>query len=152
MRRKEKEITDQSAIEEIIHSALVCRLALSENDQPYIVPLSFGYQDHTLYFHGSSEGKKIEIINKNPNVCFEFDVSTEILKAEKACQWGMRYKSIIGFGRAVIVENIKEKQKALSVIMNQYSDDQFQIDEDAIRETAVIKVDIQSMTGKESGQ
>ncbi|MBU3931589.1 MAG: pyridoxamine 5'-phosphate oxidase family protein [Proteobacteria bacterium] len=151
MRRSEKEITDQSVIEEIIHGALVCRLALSESDQPHIVPLCFGYQDYTLYFHSASEGKKVDIIKKNPNVCFEFDINTEIVKAEKACQWGMRYKSIIGFGRAVIVENIKEKEKAISIIMNQYSNEQFQFDEDAIRETTVIKVDIDSMSGKESG-
>ncbi len=151
MRRSEKEITDQSTLEEIIKSDLVCRLALSENDQPYIVPLCFGYHDTTLYFHSAPKGKKLDMLKMNPNVCFEFDINTEIVKADKACQWGMQYGSVIGFGQAVIVENIKEKEKAISIIMNQYSDDQHHFSEDALRKTTVIKVNIQSMSGKKSG-
>jgi nitroimidazol reductase NimA-like FMN-containing flavoprotein (pyridoxamine 5'-phosphate oxidase superfamily) len=142
MRRSEKEITDKSAIEAIINASLVCRLALSDGDQPYIVPLSFGYQDRTLYFHSALEGKKIDIIKINNRICFEFDVNTEIIEAEKACKWGMKYQSVIGFGRAVLVENIQEKQKALSIIMNHYSDQNFQFPDKVIKKTA--------MTGKHS--
>ena len=150
MRRSDKEITDESAIEAIINASLVCRLALSDGDQPYIVPLSFGYQDRTLYFHSALEGKKIDIIKINNRVCFEFDVNTEIIKAEKACKWGMKYQSVIGFGRAVLVENIQEKQKALNIIMNHYSDRNFQFPDKAIEKIAVIKIEIESMTGKHS--
>ena len=74
MRRREKEITDESTLESIILASLVCRLALSDGNQPYIVPLCFGYQDKTLYFHSALEGKKIDIIKHNQNVCFEFDL------------------------------------------------------------------------------
>ena len=150
MRRSEKEITDKSAIEAIINTSLVCRLALSDGDQPYIVPLSFGYQDRTLYFHSALEGKKIDIIKINNRICFEFDVNTEIIEAEKACKWGMKYQSVIGFGRAVLVENIQEKQKALNIIMNHYSNRTFQFPDKAIEKIAVIKIEIESMTGKHS--
>ena len=150
MRRSEKEITDESAIEAIINASLVCRLALSDQDQPYIVPLSFGYQDRTLYFHSALEGKKIDILRKNNRICFEFDVNTEIIEAEKACKWGMKYQSVIGFGKAVLVENIQEKQKALNIIMNHYSDRNFQFPDKAIEKIAVIKIKIESMTGKHS--
>ena len=95
MRRSEKEITDKLAIEKIINASLVCRLALSDGNQPYIVPLCFGYQDRTLYFHSALEGKKIDILKKNKRTCFEFDVNSEIIKAEKACKWGMKYQSVI---------------------------------------------------------
>lgn len=150
MRRSEKEITDQSAIEAIIHASLVCRLALSDGDQPYIVPLSFGYQAKTLYFHSALEGKKIDIIKRNNRVCFEFDVNTEIKEAEKACKWGMKYQSVIGFGKAVLVENIAEKKKALNIIMNHYSDQKFQLPDEAIKKIAIIKIEIDKMTGKHS--
>jgi len=150
MRRSEKEITDQSAIEAIINASLVCRLALSDGDQPYIVPLSFGYQDKTLYFHSALEGKKIDIIKINNRICFEFDLNTEIIEAEKACKWGIKYQSVIGFGKAVLVHNIEEKQKALSIIMSQYSDRNFQFPDKAIKKTQVIKIEIEKMTGKHS--
>lgn len=150
MRRSEKEITDESAIEAIINSSIVCRLALSDGDQPYIVPLSFGYQDRILYFHSALEGKKIDIIKKNNRICFEFDVNTEIIEAEKACKWGLKYQSVIGFGKAVFVEDFEEKQKALSIIISQYSNRNFQFPDKAIKKTVIIKIEIESMTGKHS--
>jgi len=150
MRRKEKEITEASAIEAIIKKSLVCRLALSDDNFPYIVPLCFGYRDRVLYFHGSLKGKKIDIIRKNQKVCFEFDINTEIVKAEDACHWSMKYQSVIGFGKAVLLEDLDEKRKALDIIMSQYSDGTFQFDDAILKKTLVIKVEIESMTGKQS--
>ena len=150
MRRKEKEITEASAIEAIIKKSLVCRLALSDGNFPYIVPLCFGYRDKVLYFHGSLKGKKIDIIRKNQNICFEFDINTEIVKAEDACHWSMKYKSVIGFGKAVLLEDLDEKRKALNIIMSQYSDRTFQFNDATLKGTVVIKVEIESMTGKQS--
>jgi nitroimidazol reductase NimA-like FMN-containing flavoprotein (pyridoxamine 5'-phosphate oxidase superfamily) len=150
MRKKEKEITDESAIEAIIAKSLVFRLALSDDNKPYMVPLSFGYKDKVLYFHGPQTGKKIDIIKKNPKVCFEFDADTEIVKAEDACRWTMRYRSVIGFGSAVLLEDTEEKRKALNIIMSQYSDGAFRLDDAALQKAAVIKVEIESMTGKQS--
>lgn len=150
MRRSEKEITDELAVEAIIHASLVCRLALSDGNQPYIVPLCFGYQDRTLYFHSALEGKKIDLLQKNNRTCFEFDINSEIIKADKACKWGMKYQSVIGFGRAVLVENIEEKQKGLNIIMNHYSDRNWQFPDKAIEKIAVIKIEIEKMTGKHS--
>lgn len=150
MRRKEKEITEASAIEAIIKKSLVCRLALSDDNSPYIVPLSFGYRDRVLYFHGPLKGKKIDIIRKNQNICFEFDINTEIVKAEDACHWSMKYQSVIGFGKAVLLEDLDEKRKALDIIMSQYSDRTFQFNDVTLKKIVVIKVEIESMTGKQS--
>lgn len=151
MRRKEKEITKKSAIEAVIYKALVCRIGLSNNNIPYIVPLCFGYQDDTIYVHGSLKGQKINILKMNQNVCFEFDINTEIVEAENACEWGMKYQSVVGFGKASFIDDPEHKRKALNIIMNQYSDRQFQFSENAINGTVVIKIEITSMTGKQSG-
>ena len=59
MRRKEKEITDIKSIEEIINKAKVCRLALSLDDTPYVVPVCFGYNGETIYIHSAKEGQNI---------------------------------------------------------------------------------------------
>jgi len=150
MRRKEKEITEASAIEAIIKKSLVCRLALSDDNFPYIVPLCFGYRDRVLYFHGSLKGKKIDIIRKNQKVCFEFDINTEIVKAEDACHWSMKYRSVIGFGKAVLLKDLDEKRKALNIIMSQYSDRTFQFNDAILEKTGVIKVEIESIAGKQS--
>jgi len=150
MLRKDQEITEQSAIESVIRASLVCRLALSDKDRPYIVPLCFGYEDNTLYFHSGVKGRKLEILGKNPNVCFEFEVNVGVLKAEEACSWNMQYQSVIGFGKASFLEDIEEKQKAVGIIVRQYSDKTLQLPDATLRKTIVIKVPIDSMTGKRS--
>ena len=74
-------------IEAIIHKATVCRLGMLDGDTPYIVPLCFGYRDNTLYFHGSMQSRKVELIQKHPRVCFEFDILTEPISAPNPCDW-----------------------------------------------------------------
>lgn len=151
MRRKDKQINDIVTIENIIRKASVCRLALSDDDRPYIVPLCFGYENKTLYFHSTREGKKLDILRKNNNVCFEVDIDHELVKAEEACNWGMRYQSVIGFGKAAFIDEIKAKCDALDVIMQNYSDGSSEYPVEAIRRIIIIKVEVESMTGKKSG-
>ncbi|HID03925.1 MAG TPA: pyridoxamine 5'-phosphate oxidase family protein [Desulfobacterales bacterium] len=150
MRKKEKEITNKDEIIAIITKAKVCRLAMLDGNRPYIVPLSFGYHDNALYFHGSLKGKKIDLIQENPNICFEFDHLIETVESDKACSWSMKFQSIIGFGKAYLLDGTEEKRKALSIIMAQYSNQQFDFPEKMLQATAVIKVTIESMTGKQS--
>ncbi len=151
MRRKEKEINDIKALSEIIGSAQVCRLGISDGTSPYIVPLCFGYKDSILYFHSAAEGKKTALLKKNPNVCFEFDHNVEVIRAEKPCKWGMQYQSIIGYGKAIFIETLEEKRKALSLIIKQYTDDQLSFEDSAISKTTVFKVVVEKMSGKQSG-
>ena len=150
MRRKEKEISDIDEIESIIRKSLVCRLGLADDGSPYIVPLCFGYKDNSLYFHSAKEGRKIEILKRNNDVCFEFDDNLEVQTGKAACAWGMKYRSVIGYGTATLIEDPEEKRKALDVIMAQYADGAFEYSEKAFGKVLVIKVEIESMTGKKA--
>ena len=150
MRRAEKEIIDNKILNDIIGTAKVCRLGLSDENTPYIIPLCFGYKNNTLYFHSAAEGKKIEIIKNNPTVCFEFDRNIEVLQAEKPCKWGMKYQSVIGYGKVIFVETLEEKREALQIIMGQYAEGNFSLQDSAISSTTVFKVNIEKMTGKQS--
>ncbi|MGD2272123.1 MAG: pyridoxamine 5'-phosphate oxidase family protein [Desulfobacterales bacterium] len=150
MRRKEREITDQKSIEDIINKAWVCRLAMVDGDCPYVVPLCFGYADRTLYFHSAAEGKKLEILKKNNRVCFEFDIDPSLKTNAKPCAWGMNYKSVIGFGHAYFLNDVESQRRALDIIMRNYSIKAFEYENSAIEKTTVIKVEIEQMTGKQS--
>ena len=143
-------IVDQKIIESIILKAKICRLGLADGDQPYVIPMSFGYRDNTLYFHTGKKGKKMEILKKNNRVCFEMEVDLEIIPADNPCKWNMCYRSVVGYGRAVILEDPSEKRKALDVIVTHYGGSPVVYDEKRVNGLAVIKVDIDRMTGKES--
>ena len=150
MRRKDREVADKKAIEDIILRSTVCRLGMCDRHHPYIVPLCFGFKDNALYFHSAPKGKKIDILKKNPNVCFEFDIFAQVIKSAKACKWGMKYRSVIGYGKASFVTDENLKRKAFDIIMKQYTDGAFLYEEASLTSTVIIKVDIESVTGKNS--
>jgi nitroimidazol reductase NimA-like FMN-containing flavoprotein (pyridoxamine 5'-phosphate oxidase superfamily) len=151
MRRVEKEIKDRHTIEAILEQATVCRLGLCSHGLPYVVPLSFGYEDDRLYFHSAREGRKIEIIAENPSVCFEVDVDQEVVAGDTPCDWTTKYRSVIGWGRARLLEGAEEKKKALDVILGHYAHGPFEYAEAAVDKVAVIEVQVESLTGKQSG-
>jgi nitroimidazol reductase NimA-like FMN-containing flavoprotein (pyridoxamine 5'-phosphate oxidase superfamily) len=151
MRRKEQEITDRAAIESIIAKSTVCRLALSTNDRPYIVPLCFGYADNALYFHTAREGKKIDILKKNNRVCFEVDCDHELVTDETPCKWSMKYRSVVGAGTASFIDDPESKRKALDIVMRHYAGQPSEYSPVNTDKMLIIKVEIESMTGKYSG-
>ena len=141
-------ITDIDEIEGIIKKALICRLGLVDNDEPYIIPVCFGYERGALYFHGSLKGRKVELIKKNNKVCFEMDIDAELEKSEDPCKWTMKGKSVVGVGRASILEDDGEKSHALRLIMGHYSEGEFSFPKPALDSVSVVRVDISSITGK----
>ncbi len=152
MRRKDKEIKDKKEIEMILNEAQVCRIALSNNNMPYIVPVNFGYKDNCLYIHSAAEGYKIEIIKKNNNVCFEMDIEHEILRGKSACTTSMKYCSVIGYGKAYIIDDYEEKIKALNIIMGHYFPDvPHEYTDNSLKRIVIIRVELEKMTGKKSG-
>lgn len=152
MRRKDKEITEKNIIEKVINEAEVCRIALSNENAPYIVPMNFGYKDDCVYLHSAREGTKLNIMKVNDNICFEVESQVELVKNENLCKWGAKYYSVIGFGKAVIVDDINEKRKALNIIMEKYTGKaSHEYSEESINKIVVIKVALHSLSGKKSG-
>ncbi len=143
--------TDRDVIGSIVRRATVCRIAMCDEGQPYLVPVSFGYQDGALYFHSAAKGKKNDILRKNNAVCVEFDIDQEITRAERACQWGIKYRSAVGFGRAFFVEGEEEKRQALDVIVAHYGGEPQDYPQATLEQTTVVRIEIQSATAKVSG-
>ncbi|MHC1741720.1 MAG: pyridoxamine 5'-phosphate oxidase family protein [Syntrophobacteraceae bacterium] len=150
MRRKEREIQDREAIDAIIRECRVCRLGLTDGKEPYVVPLSFGYDGESFYFHGASVGKKMDLLRQNSRVCVELDVLDELRPSEEACRWSAGYRSVIAFGTAEIITALESKRKALAIIMAHYSDGSYTFTDKALEGTAVIRVAVEKITGKQS--
>lgn len=127
MHNSKYEIKDPKKILEIISSCKVIRLALSDTNAPYIVPLNFGYefQENQLYFymHGASEGKKVDLIRNKPVVGFEMDSRHSLVTADLACSHTYYYASIIGYGQAELLSDPADKRHGLDKIMDNISPD-----------------------------
>lgn len=152
MRRKDKEITDLNEIWAIIEKANVMRVAMVDLHQsPYIIPVLFGFEDNILYFHSASEGKKIDTLHYNNRVCVEMDIDYEIKKHTSPCAWGLKYKSVIGSGKAFFIQELEEKKKALHVIMKHYAPEEiFEFREKPLSRITLLRIELDTLTGKKS--
>jgi nitroimidazol reductase NimA-like FMN-containing flavoprotein (pyridoxamine 5'-phosphate oxidase superfamily) len=154
MRRKEREITSIEDRLAIIARCRVCRLGLSENDNPYVVPLNYGYSFEanvlTLYFHGAGEGRKSDIIRKNNRACFEIDCDGELREGTTACNYGYSFKSVIGFGVVTVSESPEEKNFGLKRIMKHQTGRDMERDftEAELKTVTVYRMEVREFTGK----
>lgn len=152
MRRTDREITDPNEIYRIICKCESCTLALFDTDYPYAVPLSFGAdfdgERFTLYFHSAPEGKKSELMRRNPHVAFSMDCSHEIVTNDKACKSYMDFESVCGRGIITIL-NERDKAAALNILMKHYTGkSEHNFDEATIKRTTVIRLDVTEISGK----
>lgn len=151
MRRTDKEVTDRDTMVGILAEAGICRLAMVDNGQPYLVPMNFVYRDGCLYFHSAPEGRKLEVLKRYPRVCFEVEARVEIASAEKACDWSTRYFSVVGYGEASLVEDAQDKLDILQAIMQKYSGrGNWEIAAGVVNTLVVLRVSIEQMTAKKS--
>ena len=152
MRRSEKQITDQNELIDILDGNTICRIAFSDNDIPYIVPMNYGYAENKIYLHTAQEGRKMQILERNNSVCFEITDSIEIVKSEVACDFGTNFRSIIGFGTITPVMDFKEKLHAIRTIMKQHTNkDHWEFPDKKIDMFMILEITIEKLTGKKSG-
>lgn len=157
MRRKQRQVTDLSEIEEIIKNCPVCRIALNSGGAPYIVPLSFGYRlkssgQLSLYFHCAGDGRKNLLLKENPLVGFEMDRMLRVTgKEQLACTYTCRYESVIGTGTAEFITEPQDKQDALCAIMeHQTMQAGFVFDSHVLERTSVFRVVSTDFTAKQN--
>jgi len=166
MRRREKEIQNREVLEELLRSAPVCRIGLapvpdSEGEErphadslyagyPLVVPVHFVHAGGRIYIHSARQGRKIEMLRRNPKVCVEIDEFHGLKPAQKACEYGTRFRSLIALGRARIVEDAGDKRRALQLLMEKYSGRSFDFSKREIDKVAIIEIRIEEVTGKQA--
>lgn len=152
MRRKDKEILDNQLIERILNEADVIRLAMVDGNEPYLVAMNYVYAAGSLYMHSAKEGYKIKVLKKNNKVAFQTEIGMELVIKDENCSCGTRYLSVVGKGTALLVGENEEKKQALNAIMVKYTGRiVFDYPVESFEKTLIIKVEIESITGKRSG-
>lgn len=141
-------IEDRERIETIIKKAVFFHVAFSVDDQPYIVPLNFGFQDGVFYVHSKPKGKKLDMLAQNPKVAFTLQTDVKPLhEANKAEYCTMKYMSIMGEGVAEFVTETQEKIHALDAICDQYNLPKYDYGK-VVESIAIIKITPEKMKGK----
>lgn len=151
MRKINQEITDLTIIEQMLSTATICRIGMIDNGKPYIIPLNYGFSDGFLYIHSAPEGRKIEILKENNQVCFEIESTATTLKHEIPCKWSEKYRSIIGYGTVEFIDDFESKTKALEIIMKQHGAVGEQIfEKKQIEFVVILKIKIEEISAKQS--
>jgi hypothetical protein len=152
MRRREREITDGKEIEEILRRAPFLFLGVVDAGEPYVVPLNFGYAGSALYLHTATAGRLLSALKARPRVCFAVALDTEPVKGPTACNWSFQYRSVIGYGQAVVLEDDAARRKGLDAVMSKFAPGPYEYAEKALKKTVVVEIRIESLTGKKLRQ
>lgn len=143
-------IEDAEDMEKILERALVGRLGLAADAEPYVVPLNYVYDNGRIYFHTGLEGRKLEIMQKNPRVCFEVDEPLEVVPHEQGCLFTMYYRSVILWGTVRILDDNAEKMTAIKLLLAKYGagKEYESPPEHALAIVTVCEITVEEMTGK----
>lgn len=152
MTRRERQITDIDEIIKILDNSKVLHLGMVDGDEPYVVPMNYGYtlEDDklTLWLHGARQGRKIDVMRANPKVFFEMECNLQPFEGEVACKYGLSYSSLMGRGIAEIIEDVETKKNALSFLMKTQTGKDFEFEDKMASVVGVIRIDVLEYTAK----
>ena len=152
MTKRERQVTDEEQITAILDAGKVLHLGLSVNDEPYVVPMNYGYvregEKLVVYLHSAVRGKKLDMIRENPNVFFEMNCDLIPFEGPVPCRYGLSYSSLMGQGHARIIDDPEEKQDAMTILMKTQSGKDFSFNEKLVSIVSVIRIDVTEYTAK----
>ena len=151
MRRRDREVTNRQEIIDIISRCDTVRLGIQGDKYPYIVPVSFGFEviggNPAIYFHCAQQGLKLDLLNKNPDVCVEGDIFVKIEPITHGIT--TRYESFIGFGKCNFLTDTEEIKHGLHRITEHYGYPKYSLEKcKGLEHLLVGKIALETVTGK----
>ncbi len=164
MRRADRQVKANEELRAIVQDCRTVRLALVDEEGPFIVPLSFGYDwaDQqtesnpsskprlTLWVHSATEGRKIDALNKQAHIAIEMDIEEGLISGPKACSYSCAFRSIMGTGTVHQVHDAATKRHGLTRIMQHFAPDApTEYGAKILEQTNVYRIDVNTFTGKQ---
>jgi len=149
VRRSDREVTNPAELADILRRADTIRLALHDEPYPYIVPLSYGFEVENgtflLYFHGAKQGRKHDLIAKNPRVCVEASIMHRYAETPQGIT--TVYESVIGEGTVRRVEGAAAA-RGLDLLLAHCGYENYACPQADMDMTWVYQITLESVTGK----
>ena len=147
MRRQEKQMTDEDALEILKGGEYGILSTVDGEGQPYGTPLNYVLVDKALYIHTALQGYALDNIAGNHRVCFTVVGRTQV----KPEAFTTTYESVVVFGQAGLTDET-QKVEIMKEFVKKYSPEHqekgFQAAENFKDKTTVVKIDITHLTGK----
>lgn len=117
---------DKSKINSFLEDKRVGALSMcDEEGKPYVIPVNYIYLDENIYIHGMGSGKKNRSLKVNPSVCFTVFEEFGTVVDPVPCKCDTSYFSIVIRGDMVLVEDINEKTKVLTKLVEKFTPNLF---------------------------
>ncbi len=138
-------------IEELLTKALVGRLGMCKDNQPYVVPVCFVYHDDKIFFHSARQGRKMDFMKANPTVCFQAD-EYSLVSSSKPCKFTMNYHSVVAVGCVRFLADSSEKLKILKILVCKYDTSNLAelLNEKKTRRVEVGEITVTEISGKKN--
>ena len=157
MRRKERS-RDENWIAEFLAGSEMGTMAYAAGGQPHLVTRNFVFDEgaHAIYMHGAKKGRTFEFAVNAPRVCFGAGQPGRLLPGPRAVNLGTEYSSVVLYGRLQVVEDQAEARLALQLLCEKYfphldyGEDYEPVSDEDLKVTAVLRIDIESWSGKET--
>lgn len=154
MRRRDREVTDQNRIKEILDTARILHLGLLDGAYPYIVPMHYGYSFEAglpvFFVHCAKEGHKLDLIHQNPNAFVELECDISLISGEdNPCSYGSAYASIMARAAVTEVTDPNEKSRGLNLLMQHQTNRTFAFTPQMMKAVTVLKIQTTELSAKE---
>ena len=149
-----REIAEKRELIDIIERCQWCHVAMVDPEgKPYVIPMNFGFRQDVIYLHGAKKGKKAEILKQCPDVCINFSTDHLLRYQDEAvaCSWSMKYRSVLCYGKAELVNEADEKIASFHIVMAHFTTGEFNFNPPSIREVCVWKVKVGRYEGRAYG-
>lgn len=146
-------IENREDINEIIKACKTCFLGMSDNGQPYVLPLNFALENDCVILHSAPAGRMWDTIKANNNVCINWTLGEDLAWQDEkvGCSYRVKSKSVLVEGEVEFIDDSDEKERCMKLLMAQYSNREFKFSAPAIKNVGVLKVHIKKITAKEFG-
>ena len=104
---------DRDVVYKILDEAFVCHVGFVVDGRPVVIPTAYGRVDDRFYIHGSAASRMLRTIEEGVDVCVTVTLVDGLVLARSAFHHSINYRSVVIFGRASVVEDLKEKFDAM---------------------------------------
>ncbi len=165
IRYSERAILDDEMLILLLETAMVGRIGVLAEGEPYVVPMNYAYERAVggplgrVIIHGADQGRMLRALAATPVVCFEIDTYLATIPDPVLCEYDTAYASVICRGHARLLTDLEERTMALRVFARKYASpekadalkqktvERFQSSSGA--HTAVIEIVLETMAGKQ---
>jgi len=107
---------DRETINGILDEGFICHVGFVVENQPYVIPTGYARVDDQLYIHGSAASRMLRNLSKGIEVCVTVTLIDGLVLARSAFHHSINYRSVVILGKATLVEDPEEKDKALEAL------------------------------------